>query len=127
MVDIITDEELASYLQTEVNSAITLVAEKTNELITEKWEQPPADGEPVPTSVWSLAINVAARAAANPKGLTSWTESWDDITLTERVESSTLRQLGLYLTDDELIELNGGRGARVGSIRVLAPRWGHTC
>lgn len=103
MVDIITDVELASYLSVDVTPAMTLVAGKTNELVTEAWENPV---DPVPVRVWSVAMNVAARAVSNPKGLTSWTRSWDDVTRTERVEGSD-RRVGLFLTAEDLAELNG--------------------
>lgn len=132
MVDIITDEELASYLQVEVNPSITLMVEKTNELVTEAWTDAAA---PAPTRVWAVAINVAARAVSNPKGLTSWTRSWDDISRTERVEGGALRKLGLYLTDEELLELNGEDEipVGVGTIRtrtrdqVCPPPWMRSC
>lgn len=122
MVDIITAEELASYLGTAVTPAISLLAGKTNELITEAWSNPT---DSVPTSVWALAINVATRAASNPKGLTSWTRSWDDITRTERVETGDERRFGLYLTDDELADLNGTTTGRIGTLQT--PTRGMRC
>ncbi len=122
-MDIITDQELASYLQTEVTAALTLIATKTNELVTEVWT---ADPKPAtaPVRVWTVAMAVAARAASNPKGLTSWTRSWDDVAKTERVEGGA-RRFGLFLTDEELAELNGDIGAHgsVGTIHTPARGW----
>lgn len=123
MVDIITPAQLAPYLQTEVTDALTLIAEKTNELVTEAWLDPV---EPVPARVWSVAINVAARAASNPKGLTSWTRSWDDISRTERVEGGD-RRFGLFLTDDELAELNGDQAPSGGVGTISTPTRDMAC
>jgi hypothetical protein len=111
--------------------------EKTNELITEKWEEPPGEGESIPTTVWAIAVNIATRALANPKGLTSWTRSWDDVQRTERMEGDSLKRLGLYITDEEIAELNGvddvDPPAGVGTIRVRTrdqvcpPPWSRSC
>lgn len=132
MCDIITDSELASYLQTDVTPQITLITNKTNELVTEAWNDPV---DPAPARVWTVAINVATRAVSNPKGLTSWTRSWDDVSRTERVEGGGERKYGLFLTDDELIELNGEGNppAGVGTIhtptreRICPPPWSLPC
>lgn len=131
MGSIISDAELASYLQTEVSSQITLIVAKTNELVTEAWADPV---EPVPARVWTVAMNVAARAASNPKGLTSWTRSWDDISRTERVEGGN-HKFGLFLTDEERVELNGEDSvpSGIGTIetptrdRVCPPPWSTSC
>lgn len=98
---IILDTELASYLGEEITASLTFIAELTNDVIEEEWQSPV---EPVPNRIRALALTVAARAGSNPKGLTSWTRSWDDVSRTERVESA--RQLGVYLTDDEKASLN---------------------
>lgn len=118
-------ESLASYLSTPLTDAIQQIADRTNDLIDEEWTARP-DPEPTvpPARVVNIAYNAAVRAAANPKGLTSWTRSWDDITRTERVEGA--RQMGLYLTPEERLELNGSptnlRRAR--SIQLGVPRLG---
>lgn len=117
----VTADELATHLGTAVTDALAALASRTNELIDEKWANPTI---PVPASVKIIAFNAAMRVASNPKGLTSWTRSWDDITRTERIEGA--RRLGLYLSDEELAELNGtpirARVAR--SIRLSVPGLG---
>lgn len=104
MVDVIADEELAALLGLTVTDALSLIVEKTNLLITENWTE---SVDPVPTSVWALAVNIATRALSNPKGLSSWTRSWDDVTRTERMEGDALNRLGLYITAEEIATLNG--------------------
>lgn len=117
----VTADELAVALGTTATAALTALAERTNELVDEKWADPVV---PVPASVKIIAYNAAMRVASNPKGLTSWTRSWDDITRTERIEGA--RRLGLYLSDEELAELNGTSPTTrvVKSIRMVVPRWG---
>ena len=122
MVDVISDTDLASYLGAEVNGQLSLIVTKTNELVTEAWADPV---EPVPTRVWSVAINVAARALSNPKGLTSWTRSWDDISRTERVEGD--RRFGLFLTDEDLAELNGDPTPPGGAGTIQTPTRDQIC
>lgn len=104
---IISDAELASYLDTEVTAGLTLVVELVNGAINEAWIDPPADQSLIPTQVRAMAFNVAARAAGNVKGLTSWTKAWDDITVTERMEAGDADQRGVYLTEADLEILNG--------------------
>ena len=124
-IDIITAEELASLLETNVSPGLTLVVDLVNETITEAWLDPV---DPVPARVRALAFAVGARAGANPKGLTSWTRGWDDITRTERMEAT--RRLGVYLDDGDLAELNGTldptAGVRSIQTRVAdRPKLGH--
>lgn len=118
MVNVITATELASYLSVDVTPALTLVVELTNGVITEAWDEDNVV-DPVPARVRALAFDVAARAAANPKNLTSWTLSWDDINRTERVEGQS-RRFGVYLTDEEIAVLNGDPGTpgSVGTIHT---------
>lgn len=119
--DYVTADELAEALGTTVTAALTALAARTNELVDEKWADPV---DPIPASIKIIAFNAAMRVATNPKGLTSWTRSWDDITRTERIEGA--RRLGLYLSDEELAELNGTSPTTrvVKSIRMYVPRWG---
>ena len=119
--EFVTAEELAVALGSAVTPALIALAARTNELLDEKWYAPVV---PVPASIKIIAYNAAMRVASNPKGLTSWTRSWDDITRTERIEGA--RRLGLYLSDEELAELNGTAPTTrvVKSIRMFVPRWG---
>lgn len=116
----ITAPSLAAYIGSPETEQIQQIAQLTNDLIEDEWLSP---ATPIPARVRAIALNVAIRAAANPKGLTSWTRSWDDITRTERVEGA--RRMGIYLTDDELDELNGVQAGSkvVKSIRMVIPRW----
>lgn len=117
----VTAPALAAYVGMPENEAITQIVNLTNQLIDDEWL---TKSTPVPARVLVIAQNVAVRAAANPKGLTSWTRQWDDITRTERVEGA--RRMGIYLTDDELNDLNGVvAGSKVvKSLRMSIPRWG---
>lgn len=123
--DYVTAADIATHLGIEVTDALTKLAQLTNELVDEAWiDKPdpmPVDPADLPVRVRIVAFNAAVRVAANPKGLTSWTRSWDDITRTERVEGA--RRLGLYLSDDELATLNGtaARARVVKSIRMRVP------
>lgn len=105
----VTAADIATQLGTEVTAALANLADLTNELVHEEWAAKPdpfpTDVSDIPARVRTVAFNAALRVAANPKGLTSWTRSWDDITRTERIEGA--RRLGLYLSDDELAMLNG--------------------
>lgn len=107
MVDVLEDAELASYLSVPVTEGLTLIVEKTNLLITENWTDAATATEPYPVRVWSVALNVAARAVVNPRGSSSKTRAWDDVNVTERFEGDALSRLGLYLTDEEIATLNG--------------------
>ena len=117
----VTPNDLAIALGVDETPALIALAARTNELVDEKWYSPVT---PVPASVKIIAFNAAMRVASNPKGLTSWTRSWDDITRTERIEGA--RRLGLYLSDEELAELNGTSPTTrvVKSIRLVVPRLG---
>ena len=118
----VTAPKLAAYVGSPETEQLQQIAELTNNLIDDEWL---VKVTPIPARVLVIAQNVAVRAAANPKGLTSWTRSWDDITRTERVEGA--RRMGIYLTDDEMAELNGVTavgGVKVKSLRMFVPRWG---
>lgn len=117
----VTPGDLAVSLGSDETPALIALANRTNELVEEKWADPV---DPIPASVKIIAFNAAMRVATNPKGLTSWTRSWDDITRTERIEGA--RRLGLYLSDEELAELNGTMPLtrKAKSIRLSVPRLG---
>lgn len=120
-MDIILDSDLASYLGQEVTPSLTMITDLVNDLFDESWTNPV---DPIPARVTALALAVAARAAANPKGLTSWTRSWDDISRTERAEAG--QRVGIYLTDDELDQLNGvavSEAVPVGTIHTQVRGW----
>lgn len=120
MTEFLTAADLASYLGVPESATLERIVTMTNALITDEWLNPT---DPIPASVTSLAWTVAIRAGANPKGLTSWTRSWDDISRTERMEGSRLA--GVYLTDDELAALNGGSATirKAKSIQMRVPGW----
>ena len=120
-MEVITADELASYLGTTVTPGLSLIVDLVNGEIEDAWINPPVDPEPVPARVRALALNVGARAAGNVKGLTSWTKTWDDVTVTERMEAGTLEeQRGVFLTDADLEVLNGPpeRPRSVGTIHT---------
>lgn len=121
MADIISDQELASYLGQPVSDDLTLIGELANGIINDAWEAPE---DPAPARVRALAFTVAARATSNRKGLSSWTLSWDDTSRTER--ASEAGRVGVYLTDAELAELNPDTGTaprKARSIRLRVPGW----
>lgn len=120
-ISIITAEELAAYLGTKVTPSITMVVDLTNDLITEAWACPV---DPVPAYVRALALTVASRGASNPKGLSSWTRSWDDVTRTERMENDGSGRTGVYLTDGEYELLNGTPATSVMVGTIHTPRRG---
>lgn len=119
--DYVIAGELASFLQVPESATITKIADLTNMLINEEWADPET---PTPARVLGIAWAVAVRAGANPKGLSSWTRSWDDLSRTERMEAG--REFGVYLTDDEKARLNPATSSsprRVKSIQVRVPGW----
>jgi hypothetical protein len=119
VTEYLTASELASYLDTNVSGALERIVVMTNALIDEKWADPV---DPIPASVTNMAWRVAVRVGANPKGLSSWTRNWDDISRTERMEHA--RAAGVIMSDDEVLELNGlARTRVVKSIRMRIPGW----
>lgn len=126
MVDIITASELASWLTRDETANLTLAVELTNEIVSDAW----SDTEkalPAPAWVRAIALNVASRAVVNPKGLSSETRSWDDVSRTERFEgSAAAKQQGVFLTDEERADLAADEGdgiPTVGSITTQAKGW----
>lgn len=126
MTIFLTGDDLASYLGDSKSDALDNIADRTNALVTETWANPV---EPPPAWVSNLAYDVALRAGVNPKGLTSETRSWDDVTRTTRWESAS--RVGVYLTDEEYALLQGNaateNGAVVKSVRMTVPDWTDTC
>jgi hypothetical protein len=103
---------LAAYLRDpalEANPGLQYLVGLVDGLVAEHWAAPVA---PVPTSVLTVALEVASRAWLNPRGLSSWTRSVDDASRTERLPEQRARA-GVYLTDGELAVLKGGSTTRV--------------
>lgn len=126
MTDFLTGADLASYLGDPTSGALDNIAARTNSLVTEAYLNPT---DPAPAWVVNIAYDVAIRAGSNPKGLTSQTRAWDDITRTERWEAAA--RVGVYLTDEEY-ELLQGEAATEGSstvqsIRMTVPGWTPQC
>lgn len=116
-MDIITGDELASYLQTDPSDSITQLTGMVNDLISEEWRQPT---DPAPTRVKLIAFEVARRAYQNPRGLSSWTRSVDNSSRTERLPEK-LARAGVYLTDEEMRALNGQTRTPARSIALRVP------
>ena len=126
MSDYVTGADLASFLERDQSNALDNVAERTNALIDEEWASPVS---PVPQWVVNIAWDVALRAGRNPEGVTSKTDSWDDVTQTKRFESG--QQDGVYLTESEQLRLNSATSTGDSlpspvapkSIRMSIPGW----
>lgn len=124
MTNFLTGDDLASYLEQPLDGAIANIVQRTNALVSQEWANPT---DPAPEWVKNIAWDVAIRAGVNPKGVTSQTRSWDDMSKTERWEAG---DKGVRLTDEERTLLNGAGGA-VGqatrsparSIRMTIPGW----
>lgn len=117
--DIISTDDLASYLRTTFNpadSAPGLIVGMANGIVREVI----GALNPVPTRAFSITLEVAARAWRNPNGYSS--ETVDDYTY--RRDADT-RQAGVYLTDDERAELLGFTGTsttrRAGTVPMTSP------
>lgn len=125
MTQFLSGADLATYLGESESGTLDNIADRTNSLITEAWATPV---DPSPAWVVNIAYDVALRAGANPKGLTSQTRSWDDVTRTERWEAAA--RVGVYLTDEEYALLQGQvatEGGKAGSIRLSIPGWDSSC
>jgi hypothetical protein len=126
MTAYLADTDLATYFDREVNGAITNIVARTNALVDEEWANPVF---PVPQWVTNIAWDVAIRAGRNTEGVTSSTESWDDITVTKRWEAGEAD--GVYLTDEERARLNSATSTgdtlppavAPKSIRMSIPGW----
>ena len=122
MTEFITSTQLASYLQLPEDSipAGSIVISLTNGLIGDIV----GEIDTVPSWVTAIALEVAARGWRNPQAYTSVTVGIDDYDKTVRREGKGVDKVGVYLTDDEkadLLELNGVRRHRVGTIQLSVP------
>lgn len=118
-IEVITTEQLSAYPGVGTldasDAAVVFLIATTNALVTEKWRNPV---DPIPTSITLLALEVAARALRNPKGLSSWTKSADDASKTERLPDRAARA-GIYLTGAETRKLRGVNARpRFGTVRT---------
>lgn len=112
MADIATVEELASFLQCDLDTATAnlLLLELAQGLITEVI----GDLDPWPVSAKAVALAAAARSYRNPEGVKR--ETVGGVTVEYNPED-----LGVYLTDSELGRLQPsvpGRRGSLGTIRV---------
>ena len=102
-IDIIDADDLVAYLRSGTADQVAVFVDLANALVTEAWVDPV---DPIPVSVQSITLEVAARPARNPKGLASWSRSIDDGSRTERLPDRAARA-GVYLLDHERRELRG--------------------
>lgn len=121
MGDIITDNdllELTDLLPAATDQQLKYAARRASSLVAGNWASPI---DPAPQWVKDIAIDVAARYLANPRGVTSVTRSLDDASRTERYEGGGTRAGKFYLDDDEFAKLNPKVRTRVGSTRLHVP------
>ena len=114
-------DDLAEYLGVSPSATLDRVVDLTNDLVADAWNP---DGTVTLVQATAIAWSVAVRAGANPKGLTSWTRNWDDISRTERMEVAG--KVGVYLSDEERTMLAGVPAVpirRAKTIRLDVPGW----
>lgn len=108
-IEIISTPDLVNYLKaagvTTDPSACNIYVPLANGLVSEAWSTPE---DPIPRWVKAIALEVAARPARNPKGLSSWTRNADDTSRTERLPDAAARA-GIYLLDSEETKLGRSR------------------
>lgn len=109
-MEIITDFELASYLESELTGNLTLKTDLANGII----EDLVGTLTVVPVRVRAIAFEVAGRAVRNPGGYAS--EGGDDYRYSLPSET---RKAGVYLTDSERVELLGVTGQVTASIYTV--------
>jgi hypothetical protein len=116
-IQIIDATQLATYLGFDPIAQHDVYVELANDLVTEAWADPDPDN--IPAWVRGIALEAAARAARNPRGLESWTRSIDDGSRTERLPKDAARA-GVFLTEDERVRLGrvGTKRSRFGSVRT---------
>lgn len=117
MADIITYQDLVDVPGLSATEGQrTYAARRASNLVASKWVKPVDDA---PQWVKDIAIDVATRYLANPRGVTSYTRSVDDASRTERFENGA--RGGFYLTAGELEQLCPTMRRRVGSARLSVP------
>jgi hypothetical protein len=124
MAEFISVGDLASHLDRDTadldqHPRATSIVDRTNNLITEKWENPV---NPVPQSVKDLALTVAAYAWGidpSKRELESVSRTSDGTSRTERYATQSTGARGreargrdVFLTDAELADLNPSRPRR---------------
>jgi hypothetical protein len=108
-VALYTIEEFASYVQSDVDTATsvlfrTLITGLIEELTGVDYATTTAT-----STAKAIGLESAARAYRNPSGLSSTTVAIDDYSRTDRWEQAQLAaRLGLYLTAAEKADLQGG-------------------
>lgn len=119
---IITDVELAAWLDRDVTANLTLKATLADQIVTELL-YPETVPALIPARVKAITLEVAARSVRNPNGYSS--ETVDDYTY--RRDADT-RQAGVYLTAAERAELLGaiGLGSSFRSVRLISALDGDT-
>lgn len=111
MVAIATLEELASQLQSDLDTATAnlLLLDQAQGLVTEQI----GDQNPWPTIAKSIALAAAARAYRNPEGTRQETRGG-----TTDIYNDPLYRMGVYLSDLEKADLqqwlNGPGGSTIG-------------
>jgi hypothetical protein len=128
MADYIDTSKLASYLRQPLDfPAGNLYVDLANGLVTEVV----GDLSPVPSTVVSITLEVAARGYRSADGFTSVTTSFDDASKTVRREMSAA-DAGVFLTDGERDRLLAALAAAttpntrqlgVGTIRTRPATW----
>lgn len=120
MADIISPDELTSYLRIPADTDVALIVELANGLVTETITDAGLTvPNPVPTKARAIALEAAGRAWRNPDGYSS--ETVDDYTY--RRDAAT-RAAGVYLTDSEIEDLIGVAGRprqRARSVKIGSP------
>lgn len=109
MADIATLEEFASLLQEDLDTATAdlVLLDLAQGLVTEKI----GARDPWPTIAKTTALNSAARAYVNAKGLRQRT-----VGSTTAIYNNPLYRNGVYLTEDEIDELLDWKGTEDGNL-----------
>lgn len=117
-LSIINAAAAASYAGVTTGDFPSIWVQLANGLVSDAWKNP---STPVPAWVQGIALEAVARAIRNPKGLSSWTRSIDDGSRTERLPDTAARA-GVFLTDDEYAQLQGGSSLDSGGAFTIRPQ-----